>query len=456
MEKTINKTGSFKALNINLSEVDDKGNTLLHRAAAKGDLNKLGYLMTHHAHLREIKNKFGSTSVHYATWQGQLESVKYLVEHGVDLNTKDNYDQTLLHAAAWNGYLNLVKYFRRKGLSFEDKDQNGNTSLLSAAKNNHLPVVKWLISENADTDVKDNNGNNILFIAAENGDIGIIDFLVRNTKIGDLSVFRDRDNNTLLHIACANGHIELVKYLLYFHQGFSLEAKNDHEETPLHSAVYTNNIKLVNYLLEQGADINAKNDEGETPVVIAAHDENEELVKSLLQHGAHLEPDHMDNIRVHEVHLDKPEQLEQYVVKQKDDLSADLSEPNANQRKAKHHQKMSQPAFKLHENTSVNDSFNMQGLNDSLPFLGNTTGFFQNHSQAAQGELSAFNSNSISEMDGGMDNSTSALLLAQALFKKPGKNKNTYTNKNERYEQEERIIEGLNTFDANNLTTNRP
>ena len=210
-------------------------------------------------------------------------------------------------------------------------------------------------------------------------------------------------------------------------------------------------------MLEQGADINAKNDEGETPIVIATHNENEELVKSLLQHGAHLESiNHMDNIRVHEVRLDNPEQLEQYIVKQKNVSSANLSEPNVNQGKVKH-LKMRQQASKPQENTSMYDPFNMHGLNDSLPLLGNTTGFFQNHSQAAQGELSAFNSSSISEMDGGMNNSTGALLLAQALFKKPGKNKNTYTNKNERYEQEERIIEGLNTFDANNLTTtNRP
>ena len=70
---TTNKTRAVRPRNINLHEQDEKNNTLLHLAAARGDLNKAGYLINRYPYLLEAKNKFGSTPLHYATWFGQFE-----------------------------------------------------------------------------------------------------------------------------------------------------------------------------------------------------------------------------------------------------------------------------------------------------------------------------------------------------------------------------------------------
>ena len=120
------------------------GNTFLHIAASRGNLNDLKELFqtlpqSELNTIIEAKNKFGSTPLHYATWAGQLDIVKYLVDQGADLKTKDIYDQTLLHAAAWNGHLRLVEFYFEQGLSssLEDRDNRGNTPLLSAAQYPH-------------------------------------------------------------------------------------------------------------------------------------------------------------------------------------------------------------------------------------------------------------------------------------------------------------------------------
>ena len=39
-----------------------------------------------------------------------MEVVKCLVEKGAEVNMKDNYDETALHYATDNGHLEVVKY----------------------------------------------------------------------------------------------------------------------------------------------------------------------------------------------------------------------------------------------------------------------------------------------------------------------------------------------------------
>ncbi|WP_342228035.1 ankyrin repeat domain-containing protein [Rickettsiella endosymbiont of Rhagonycha lignosa] len=111
----INKSQIVLPRNINLHVQDENDNTLLHLAAAQGDLNKIDKLIKRHPYLLEAKNKFGSTPLYYATWLGQSSIVEYLMEQGADIKTKDIYDQTLMHAAAWNDDLKLVKFFLKKG-----------------------------------------------------------------------------------------------------------------------------------------------------------------------------------------------------------------------------------------------------------------------------------------------------------------------------------------------------
>jgi ankyrin repeat protein len=58
-----------------------------------------------------------------------LETAKFLVERGADVNAAGQYGWTALHAAAYQGMNDLIEYLVSKGAKIDQKDQFGQTPL---------------------------------------------------------------------------------------------------------------------------------------------------------------------------------------------------------------------------------------------------------------------------------------------------------------------------------------
>jgi ankyrin repeat protein len=58
-----------------------------------------------------------------------LETAKFLVEHGADVNTAGQYGWTALHAAAYQGMNDVIAYLVSKGARIDQKDEFGQTAL---------------------------------------------------------------------------------------------------------------------------------------------------------------------------------------------------------------------------------------------------------------------------------------------------------------------------------------
>jgi len=79
------------------------------------------------------------------------------------------------------------------------------------------------------------------------------------------------------------GDEELVE--LFIDNGANMNARAKDGHTPLHSAVYANNIGIVRLLVARGANQELKDIEGRTPLHWAAGRGRKEIVKFLLDNG---------------------------------------------------------------------------------------------------------------------------------------------------------------------------
>lgn len=94
------------------------------------------------------------------------------------------------------------------------------------------------------------------------------------------------DGFTALGLAVFFGHDAIARLLLVHGANPNKPSANKMVVTPLHSAAATQNLELVQLLLDRGADPNAQQPSGVAPLHSAAHTGQLEICKRLLRAGA--------------------------------------------------------------------------------------------------------------------------------------------------------------------------
>ena len=84
-----------------------------------------------------------------------IEIIKFLLEHGANINSININKETPLMAGAGSGSLEAVKQLVSYGdTSINATNRSGKTALMLAAKENELEVVQYLIDQGADVNAK--------------------------------------------------------------------------------------------------------------------------------------------------------------------------------------------------------------------------------------------------------------------------------------------------------------
>jgi ankyrin repeat protein len=92
------------------------------------------------------------------------------------------------------------------------------------------------------------------------------------------------DGTTPLHWAVYNNDVQAVNKLLA--TGAHVNARNDYGSTPLSEAAVVGNVEVIRKLLAAGADVESANADGMTALMIIARTSNVEAAKLLLKRGA--------------------------------------------------------------------------------------------------------------------------------------------------------------------------
>lgn len=97
-------------------------------------------------------SKVTRTSIHIAAYKGFAKGVKLLIEHGVDVNAKDDGNQTALHCAAFKDHPDIAEMLIEAGADLNARDANGMTPLSVALHAGSTVTEKVLEEHGAKTE----------------------------------------------------------------------------------------------------------------------------------------------------------------------------------------------------------------------------------------------------------------------------------------------------------------
>ena len=132
------------------------GNKLLFEMIKIGDVDGVRWAVQMGADL-DTRNEHGMTPLHYAALIGEADCVRILVQAGADVNAKDTYGRRPLHFAAMSGEeAECVRILVQAGADVDAKDTDQSMPLHVAARRDNMVMATALIEAGADVNAKTN------------------------------------------------------------------------------------------------------------------------------------------------------------------------------------------------------------------------------------------------------------------------------------------------------------
>lgn len=230
----------------NPNNVDNRGWTCLHEAAAADSYESL-FLILDHPECRPLTETFeGHTALYLACREAcSIKIIQTLLERVDDIA---NYCSTEmvspLHLASSQGRLEVIDLLLKHGAIVDVADFDGDTPLHDATFKIRCEAVSALLHAGADPDI------------------------LNEAKF------------TALHLACFKGCLECVKVIHPFVS--DINQSSGTSQTALLIAAQSGAADVVQYLLDNGADPHLRDDEGHTPFSSALLEERVKAVQILL------------------------------------------------------------------------------------------------------------------------------------------------------------------------------
>jgi ankyrin repeat protein len=278
--------------NIDLNEKDDvSGMSALHYAAACGDYSLVKLLLLKGADIKS-RDKTHLTPLHCAASEGHEDVIELLCRFGASVDVVATKNVTPFHLAAENGHLECCRALHDAGCSLTELTAQGRTALHLAASHNRVDVARYLLSKGVALHAKNVGDHTALHEAVMKGYQEMIRLLLDHepNKASMSGELLTAFHMVLDHyLEGESGKREVLKLLL--ESGCNPNGLSSEGYTPLHRAILSNDVSLVEILLIHGADMRARTPMGEllpsgfTPLQLAAQGVQWEICKLLVEKG---------------------------------------------------------------------------------------------------------------------------------------------------------------------------
>ena len=228
---------------------------------------------------------WGITALGYAVSYGPADVVRLLLQHGANVNVRNDAGQTALHntVLSYSADVDVVQALLDGGADVNAREADGGTALHTAAYVGPADVVRLLLHRGADVDARANNGRTALHNALYSGraDVDVVQALL---DVGTDVNARDAEGALPLHWVISDEKSAVVQ--LFLKGGADVNARDPQGNTPLHLAATRDSREVARLLLNASADVNARDHQGSTPLHLAAANDSREVARLLLNASA--------------------------------------------------------------------------------------------------------------------------------------------------------------------------
>jgi ankyrin repeat protein len=195
--------------NLDPEHTDNFGETALMVALRCGNRSVAECLLKIACEDVKIIDNDGATLLHKAAWGNLPELANVLLlEHNMDIDSKDYAGRTALHVAAYQGNTRILKYLLEYAANVNAVDNEGRTPIFSGAYDGNFKTVKLLCEYGADLHLKDNSNLTVLEYAVSRKEFETAKFL--NGKLGN--IYPDLENMIRKHKSEQHSRaMELIK-----------------------------------------------------------------------------------------------------------------------------------------------------------------------------------------------------------------------------------------------------
>ena len=171
---------------------------------------RIAELLYLHGAVVDISCLWERTPLHAASLQGNIDTVRWLLDHGADANSRQDDLWTPLHLTAWRGRPKVARALLERNADIHSRSDDGRAPLHMASEFGHPDVVQLFLEHGADMYARDDEGSTPLHLASSNGRIEVVRLLLEHGVNPDVE---DIGGLTPFQIASYCGRDEIARLL---------------------------------------------------------------------------------------------------------------------------------------------------------------------------------------------------------------------------------------------------